>query len=380
MIVAGEASGDAHAASLVRAIRESEPGSKFDFFGSTGAQMRDAGVESIVDSDDLAIMGILEVGRVLPKFWRAFRALKQAALARKPDAVILVDWPEFNLRLARALHQKGLRVIYYISPQVWAWRSYRVRTIRRDIDLLLCILPFEPEWYRQRGVSNAEFVGHPLTGEIHPRYGREEFCSIHKLDPLRPIIALLPGSRRLEIERILPSMLGAASSINRLHPEIQFVLAIAAARPIAEAEAIIANHKDVPSEMRIVQNQTREALFTADVAAIASGTATLEAAIIGTPFVMVYKESAINWHTLGQLITAEHFGLVNLIAGERLVTELMQSDLTSGKLKEALIALLDKGHNESMRARLHEAIASLGTGDASLHAATAILSRAGDWE
>jgi lipid-A-disaccharide synthase len=379
MIVAGEPSGDAHSASLVRSLREAEPQTQFDFFGSTGAQMRESGVESIVRADDLAIMGILEVGRVLPKFWRAYRALRNAALERKPDAVILVDWPEFNLRLARSLHRKGLRVIYYISPQVWAWRSYRTRSIRRDIDLLLCILPFEPEWYGKRGVTNAKFVGHPLTGEIHPRHGSEEFCARHNVDSSQPIIALLPGSRHREMERILPPMLDAASAIYRVHPEIQFVLALAANRPIAEAEAIIANRKDLLRTLRIVQDETREALAAANVAAVASGTATLEAAIIGTPFVMVYKESAVNWHTLGRLITAEHYGLVNLIAGERLVTELMQSDLTGEKLSEELIALLDKDRNETMRARLHEATLKLGTGDASPRAAAEIMRALRRW-
>ena len=379
MIVAGEPSGDAHSASLVRSLREAEPQSQFDFFGSTGPQMRELGVETIVRADDLAIMGILEVGRVLPKFWRAYRALKNAALERKPDAVILVDWPEFNLRLARSLHRKGLRVIYYISPQVWAWRSYRTRSIQRDIDLLLCILPFEPEWYEKRGVMNAKFVGHPLTGEIHPRYGREEFCARHSMDSLRPIIALLPGSRHREIERILPPMLDAASSIHRVHPEIQFVLALAANRPILEAEAMITNRKDLTGKLQIVQDETREALVAANVAAVASGTATLEAAIIGTPFVMVYKESAVNWHTLGRLITAEHYGLVNLIAGERLVTELMQNDLTGTRLSDELIALLDNDRNEIMRARLHEATLKLGTGDASPRAADAIHSKLQEW-
>jgi lipid-A-disaccharide synthase len=380
MIVAGEASGDAHAASLVRVLREAEPQIGFNFFGSTGAQMRESGVESIVNADDLAIMGILEVGRVLPKFWRAFRSLKKSALERKPDAVILVDWPEFNLRLARSLHRKGLRVIYYISPQVWAWRSYRVRRIRRDIDLLLCILPFEPSWYREHGVPNALFVGHPLTGEVHPRYGRDEFCTRHNLDSSRPIIAFLPGSRHREMERILPPMLNSMSAIYQLRPDIQFVIALASSRPIADAEAIIASYKNAPSGLKLLQNETREALAAANVAAIASGTATLEAAIIGTPFVMVYKESPVNWHTLGRLITAEHFGLVNLIAGERLVTELMQSDLNSVKLSEELISLLEGGRNEAMRVRLHEATSELGTGDASRRAADAILEKLQDWK
>jgi lipid-A-disaccharide synthase len=373
MIVAGEPSGDAHAASLVRALRERAPEVQFELYGSTGAQMRAAEVESIISADELAIMGIVEVGKVLPKFWRAFQTLKRAALERRPDAVILVDWPEFNLRLARALHRKGLRVIYYISPQLWAWRSYRVRSIRRDLDLLLCILPFEPEWYEKRGVTQARFVGHPLTGEVHPRYDRAEFCVRHGLDAARPIIALLPGSRHKEMERILPPMLDAAANIHASNPAIQFVLALAPTRPGAEAEAILAEHSSAPQGLHIVQHETREALAAADVAAIASGTATLEAALIGTPFVIVYKESAINWHTLGRLIHAEHFGLINLIAGERLVTELMQHDLTGAKLARELIALLDRERNAAMRARLHEATAKLGTGEASERAATAVL-------
>ncbi len=379
MIVAGEASGDAHAASLVRALRVCAPEVEFEFYGSTGAEMRAAGIESIINADDLAIMGIVEVGKVLPKFWRAFQALKRAALARRPDAVILVDWPEFNLRLARALHRKGLRVIYYISPQLWAWRSYRVRNIRRDVDLLLSILPFEPEWYEKRGVTHTRFVGHPLTGEVQPRYGRAEFCARHGLEASRPIIALLPGSRHKEMERILPPMLEAAANIQASNPEIQFILALAANRPQAEAVEIISRRPAALQGLRIAQHETREALGAADVAAIASGTATLEAALIGTPFVIVYKESAINWHTLGRLIHAEHFGLINLIAGERMVTELMQNDLTGEKLAAELLTLLDGERNEALRLRLRQVTAGLGTGEASLRAADAILGKAQEW-
>ncbi len=382
MIVAGEASGDAHAASLVGALRERAPQVEFKFFGSTGQKMRGAGVESVVRADELAIMGIVEVGKVLPKFWRAFRELKRAAIEREPDAVILVDWPEFNLRLARALHRRGLRVVYYISPQLWAWRSYRVRNIRRDVDQLLCILPFEPAWYVERGITHAEFVGHPLAGEVHALDDREEFCARHDLDSKRPIIALLPGSRHKEIERILPPMLDAAAIVSAQKPDIQFVLALAPNRPVEEAEAIISaksSESRLPEALRIVHHETREALAAADAAAVASGTATLEAALVGTPFVIVYKESAINWHTLGRLINAEHFGLINLIAGERLVTELMQHDLTGEKLAKELLSLLDRQRNEALRMRLREATAKLGAGGASLRAADAILGKVQEW-
>lgn len=214
MIVAGEASGDAHAAALVQALRAAAPDANLEIFGATGPLMRAAGVESVVRSDDLAILGLLEIGRALPKFWNAYKLLKQAAIQRQPDAVILVDWPDFNLKLARSLHRRGLKVIYYISPQLWAWRAYRARSIASNVDLLLSILPFEQEWYAERGIDQVEYVGHPLAGEVHARYDRAEFCRRNKLNPALPIISLLPGSRRKELERILPPMLEAAALIS----------------------------------------------------------------------------------------------------------------------------------------------------------------------
>lgn len=374
MIVAGEPSGDAHAASLVRALREASPRTEFELFGATGPLMRAAGVETIVNSDELAIMGILEVGRVFPKFLRAYGDLKRAAAERKPDAVVLVDWPEFNLRLAKAVHRRGVRVIYYISPQVWAWRSYRVGQIRRDIDLLLSIMPFENDWFAKRGMKQIEYVGHPLAGEVRSRSSRVEFCKANDLDPARPILALLPGSRHKELTRILPPMLDAAGLIAKAQPEVQFVLVVAPSRSLAEAKEIIGStQKDLPAALRIIHHETREALNAADAAAIASGTATLEAAILGTPMVIVYKESPVNWHTLGRLITADHFGLVNLVAGERVVTELMQNDLNGAKLAAELLALLEKKRNEAMRNKLREVSARLGDGGASQRAAGRIL-------
>ncbi|HEX3281108.1 MAG TPA: hypothetical protein VHR36_07740, partial [Pyrinomonadaceae bacterium] len=166
MIVAGEASGDAHAAALVTALRNAAPEDGLDFFGATGPLMRAAGVESVVNTDTLSILGLVEIGSALPKFWNAFKLLKRAALDRKPDAVILVDWPDFNLKLARALHRRGLKIIYYISPQLWAWRGYRARSIEQNVDLLLSILPFEQDWYADRGIDQVAYVGHPLAGEV----------------------------------------------------------------------------------------------------------------------------------------------------------------------------------------------------------------------
>ena len=263
MIVAGEPSGDAHAASLVRALRRADPEAEWSFIGATGPLLRAAGVQSVVTSDDLAIMGIMEVSRVFGKFWRAFKLLKQAALESKPDAVILVDWPEFNLRLARTLHKNKIRVIYYISPQLWAWRSYRKRSIKRDVDLVLSILPFEKDWYADRGINQVEFVGHPLAGEVKAAIRREEFCRLVGLDPSRPIISLLPGSRLKELQRILPPMLDAAVAILRRRPDIQFVLVVAPSRSIAEAESVMKNHPaagELQSKVRLVHHQMRETL------------------------------------------------------------------------------------------------------------------------
>ncbi len=295
MIVAGEPSGDAHAASLVSALREAAPQTQLNVFGAAGPLMRAAGVDSIIDSDDLSIVGLLEIGRVLPRFWRAFKTLKQAAIERKPAAVILVDWPDFNLRLARSLHRRGVKVIYYISPQLWAWRSYRVKTIKRDVDLLLTILPFERDWYARRGVTQVEFVGHPLAGEVEARYGREDFCRAHNLDPARPIISLVPGSRHKELHRILPAMLDAAALISKSRPDVQFVVVVAPSRTTDEVRDIIqarAGASPLPEVLRIVDHETREAIAASNAAAVASGTVTLEAALLGTPMVVVYKESA----------------------------------------------------------------------------------------
>ncbi|HYT49705.1 MAG TPA: lipid-A-disaccharide synthase [Pyrinomonadaceae bacterium] len=374
MIVAGEPSGDAHAASLVRALRETAPETRFEFFGSTGAQMRDAGVNSVVNADQLAILGLWEIGRALPKFWRALADLKAAAIDRKPDGVILVDWPDFNLRLARWLHRRGVRVIYYISPQLWAWRSYRSRNIERDVDLLLSILPFEKEWYAARGMTHVEYVGHPLTGEVRARYDRAEFCRRNDLDPAKPIVALLPGSRHKELVRILPPMLDAASLVAKDRADVQFVIVIAPNRKIEEANAIAADHlQTLKDSLRIIHHETREALAAADVAAVASGTATLEAAILRTPLVIVYKESALNWHTLGSLITTEHYGLVNLIAGRRLATELIQDQFTGETLARDLVSLLDPQRNAEMRSELNEVMKNLGEPGASRRAAQAVM-------
>lgn len=394
MIVAGEASGDTLAASLVHALREQDANRDFEFFGATGEKMRAAGVEEIVRTDHLSITGIAGIGRALPLFWRVFQTLKCTALARRPDAVILVDWPDFNLRLARALHRRGLKVIYYVSPQLWAWRAHRIRNMRRDVDLLLSILPFESAWYNARGLSHVEFVGHPLVGTLGTQTTRAEFCRRHNLTPEHPVIALLPGSRRKELTRNLPHMLDAAQILLRTQPNAQFTLALAPNRSREEAAEIVAtidtdstpteststaNTPQLIKRLRIIEGATYDALAAANAAAVTSGTATLEAALIGTPLVVVYKESALNWHTLGRLIDTEHFGLVNLIAGKRIATELMQNDFTGARLADELIVLLDTERNRRARLQLREAVARLGAGGASKRAADTIIHALHNW-
>ena len=368
MIVAGEPSGDAHAAALVKALREQ---GDFDLFGATGPLMREVGVETIVNSDELAIMGIVEVGRVFQKFIKAFRKLKAAAIERSPDAVVLVDWPEFNLRLASSLHRRGLKVIYYISPQLWAWRPRRIRNIKRDVDLLLSILPFEAEWYKERDVDHVEFVGHPLSGEVKARFGREEFCRRNDLDPGRHIISFLPGSRIKELQRILPPMIDAIKQLRAGRPDVQTVVVVAPSRTVEETREILSQHNS--QDIKLVQHQTREALAASDAAAIASGTATLEAALLETPMVVVYKESPINWHTLGRLITVEHYGLVNLVAGREIAKELMQDEFTAENLSAGLLQLLEPKTNKAMRESLRDVAHRLGEPGASQRAAEQIL-------
>jgi lipid-A-disaccharide synthase len=372
MIVAGEPSGDAHAAALVRALRVKSPHVEFEFFGATGPLLRAAGVDSIVNTDELAILGILEVTRAIRKFLDAFRKLKESALEKKPDAVVLVDWPEFNLRLASALHRRGVKVIYYISPQLWAWRPRRINTIKRDVDLLLSILPFEAEWFKSRGMDQVEFVGHPLAGEVRARFGREVFCRRNDLDAARPIVSFLPGSRYKELQRILPPMLATIEKLATLRPDVQCVIVVAPSRTIAETRQIV-GRKNGARSIRLVQGETREALVASDAAAIASGTATLEAALLETPMVVVYKESAVNWHTLGRLITVSHYGLVNLVAGKEIARELMQNDLNAENLTEELLKLLEPGANAAARNELSLVAHRLGDAGASERAAEAIV-------
>ncbi len=375
MIVAGEVSGDVHAAELVKALKEISPQTEFDFFGLTGHAMREAKVKSIVKNDELAVQGLYEIFvKSLRKFIKVFRTLKKAAIEQKPDAVVLIDYPDFNLRLARSLKKKGLKVIYYISPQLWAWRSHRVGFIKKYVDLILVIFPFEVVWYKERGVSYVEYVGHPLAGEVIARYDKEEFCRKNNLDSSRPIISLLPGSRLKAMKNNLPILLESAGLLFESNPTIQFVVALAPTRKSEEVKELIENHSiKITTPLFIVENETKEAVSASDVAAVVSGTATLETALLGTPLVVVYKEFESTYRLFKPLINVKFFSLVNIIAGEKIVEELIQHDFTPQTLADELKRLLVPKNNKELRERLRVVTEKLGDGGSSKRAAESVL-------
>jgi lipid-A-disaccharide synthase len=267
----------------------------------------------------------------------------------------------------------GLPLIYYISPQFWAWRKYRVETVRKYVDLMITILPFEKDWYARQGITNVEYVGSPAAREVFPARSKEEFCRDHGLDPGKSIVTLLPGSRHKELARILPPMLETAALMAEKNPDIQFVIALAPVREMREAETAIENIKNLPMVLKMIRGETYEAVSAADAAAVTSGTATLETGILGTPMAIVYKTSPVNYKLLRPLISVDHFGLINLIAGERVAKEFIQEDFTPQNLSDELFRLLEPKENELMRVRLKQVTDKLGHGGASRRAADLIL-------
>jgi lipid-A-disaccharide synthase len=392
MIVAGEASGDKHGAALAEKLKQLHPETQFEIFGSGGEEMRAAGVETLVDAKDVAIIGIPEIIRALGKLYGAYRKLIAAARQRKPDAVVLIDWPDFNMRVARRLHKEGCKIVYYISPQVWAWRRYRVNALRRDVNRMLVILPFEEAFYKDQKVD-VEYIGHPLANAVNITVTRQEFTRRHNLDASRPLIALLPGSRRKEIHYHLPAMLDAAyrlqnesfdnqSSLTDNPKSIiqnpkssgsQFILPLAStiARQPVEA-AIKASGVDV----KIIERDTYNALGHAAFAIVASGTATVETALADTPMIIIYRGSELNWRLIRPLIHLDTFGMVNLIAGRRIVPELMQHQVTGEKIAAEVKAILhDPVRLGRMRQDLAEVQAKLkaGGGSGAERAARAVM-------
>ena len=341
LISAGEASGEMHGAALIAALRQRVP--SLDCFGVGGERMRAAGCDTVIDAHQIAVVGLAEVVRHLPRIYGEFRRLLREVDARKPDAAVLIDFPDFNLRLARELHRRGVPVVYYISPQLWAWREGRIRQIRQYVKKMLVIFPFEEQWYRERGVE-AEFVGHPL-GEVERPKGPFGVLHVSSHAPGEPrpvpprpdnIVALLPGSRRREIAMNLPIMLAAARQLGGKNAFI-----IPTPNEVADAEV---SRLTRGSNLWINgANDARKALAMSRAAVVASGTATVEAAMMGTPFVMVYRVSPLTW-TLGRpLVKVPHFAMPNLIAGREVVPELVQSDFTPEKVVAELRKIIPDG-------------------------------------
>jgi lipid-A-disaccharide synthase len=364
LISAGDPSGEMHAARLAEALRR-RSGARC--FGLGGERMRAAGVEIVADASQVAVVGISEVVRRLPAVWRAYRELAAEAARRRPALSILVDFPDFNLRLARRLRASGLRVVYFISPQVWAWRPGRVKLMKRLVERVLCIFPFEEKFYREAGVP-ADFVGHPLVDAVQPSATRAEFATRHGLDASKLIVAVLPGSRPGEIVHNLPGIRAACERIQK-ECACEFVLAAA---PGASEEALRAGD-DSALNIRVVRGETYDALAAADCAIVSSGTATVEAALLGTPMVVVYRVSAATALIARRLVSTPHFAMVNLIAGHRVVPELIQDDFTPARVAEETLRLLHSPQaREAMRQQLAAVREKLGSGGAIERAAEII--------
>ncbi len=345
---AGEASGEQYAIQLMAALRCSLPDA--EFFGLGGTRMQAAGFRRVVRAEDVAVMGITEIVRHVPRIYREYRKLRRALASEKPDAVVLIDFPDVNLGLARRAKQLGIPVIFFVSPQVWAWKKHRLPRIRRDVDRMLVIFPFEERWYRERGVA-AAFVGHPLAELPMPTVTREQFAAEHELDPVKHWVGLLPGSRPSEIALNLPAMLGAA---RLLGPEYEFVLPLAPTLTPAQELSVKALISVCQVQVRLCRD-ARAALHHARASMVASGTATVEAALIGSPFVVVYRLSRASFAVARRVVKVPHVAMANLIAGRRVVPELIQDAFTPEAVAGALRPLLaDSPERAAMQASLHQ--------------------------
>jgi len=366
MIVAGEASGDLHGGALAEALFAQDP--DLDIVGFGGGAMRAAGVDIRYDIEQLGIVGLIEVlyrfNEVLEAYGIALKLLKE-----RVQVLVLIDFPDFNLRLAKAAKGLGIAVVFYVSPQIWAWRPGRIKTIAERVDLMLVILPFEEEIYRQAGVA-CEFVGHPLLDEFQKK-GIDRKASVAPQVSKPPILALLPGSRKREVSVLLPLMLSGAERLARDFPGLQVLIPAAPSLP----EALIAGLASAsPLPVKILKGGVYEAFREADLALVASGTATLQGALAGTPMVVVYKVSWISYWIVRALIRVKAISLANIIADAPFIPELIQAEVTPSRIAGELARLLgDVGARESMRKGLREVAARLGQAGASERAARAVL-------
>ncbi|RMD71160.1 MAG: lipid-A-disaccharide synthase [Gammaproteobacteria bacterium] len=359
MVVAGEASGDLHAASVVRAMKAQHPG--LTFYGMGGKHMAKAGVDVRWDIDAMAVMGLVEVLAELPTLYKTFLKVKRDIQRHPPDLLLLVDYPDFNLRLAKAAKRAGVKVLYYISPQVWAWRSGRVKKIRRYVDHMAVIFPFEVPFYQRAGVP-VSFVGHPLLD--HPRAEGM---------PKGPgkTVGLFPGSRRQEIRHMLPLFQEAAGLIAERHPETQFLLPLAST--LSRGDVLPYLKSDPP--VQVVFGGGQRVIPLCDAIITASGTATLEIALHGVPMVIAHRVSRLSYLLLKRLVKVEHIGLCNLVAGESVAPELIQDQATPEAIAEALLSLVSRA--EETRRGLQRVRARLGEPGAAERVASLALEMAG---
>jgi lipid-A-disaccharide synthase len=332
LISAGEASGDMYAARLAAALCAR---ADVQLFGMGGTRMRDAGVELVADCSEVSLVGIVEIAKKYPALKRVWKRLLDEASRRKPRLAILTDFPGFHLRLARALKGQGVQNVYFVCPQFWAWRPWRANLVRRRFVRGLCIFPFEEEWYRARGVK-ADFIGHPLVGNVAAKRTRAEFAAACGLDASEPIVALLPGSRTGEIAHHMPALMHACRLIQK-ERKAQFVLALA--QGVKQPQ--IVKYLTPEVAMHVVEDATYDALGAADLSIVSSGTATVEAALMDAPMIVVYRLAPFTAAIARWLVRTPMFAMVNLIAGKRVVPELVQKDFTAARLADEVIRLLN---------------------------------------
>jgi lipid-A-disaccharide synthase len=369
LLSAGEASGDMYAARLAAALRER---ADVSIFGMGGPQMRAAGVDIVTDYSEVSVVGITEILSHLPSLVRAMRRLVSEAERRKPTLAILTDFPGFHLRLARKLKPLGIRNVYYICPQFWAWRPWRVRVVRRRFAQALCIFPFEEKFYGDAGVP-VKFIGHPLVGAVRASLDRRSFCQEQRLNPEQPLVAVLPGSRAAELRQHLPVLRQACLQIHR---EVPAQFAVAAAHGSDVAALREGWVPEIP--LRVVQGRTYDALGAADAAIVSSGTATVEAALLDVPMAVVYRVTPLTALLAKPLVRSPFFSMVNLIAQRRVVPELIQSDFTPDRVSGEVLRLLrEPGARDTMRAGLAEVRRRLGPPGAVERAADAIIQLVG---
>jgi lipid-A-disaccharide synthase len=362
LISSGEASGDLYAAELIRHLAPETR--SLEVFGLGGDHLAGQGARLLAHARDLAVVGLFEVVTHLRRIRRIFHDVLAEVDRKRPDAAVLIDYPDFNLRLARQLAARGVPVLYYVSPQVWAWRRGRLRAIRDTVSRMIVIFPFEEALYREAGIP-VSFVGHPLVDLVQPTMDRDAVLQGLGLDPGRPMVALLPGSRAQELAHHLPRMAAAVRLLRERRGDLQFALALA---PSMDAARVAAALGDLP--VRVVSGRTHDVLSSCAAAIVASGTATVEAALLGAPMVVVYHLSPITYALGRRFVRVPHYAMVNLIAERPVVTELIQSDFTAERTVQEVLSLIeDPARRERMRDDLNEVRNRLGAPGASARAA-----------